>query len=408
MGAPIRPDLLAFGATVRRLRRSRGWNTGELARRAGCKHGSSVTYWEAGRNEPTDTVLVGLARALGVPVKELAGLLPRYQMDGSTIGQRMVLARWDLGLTVDELAERTGVKAAHLRHYELDQSIPVHHAGALEGALGPLAIERVVETRPKTLRYMGKKTTGSLLPLIPVTDTYVEPYGGSASVLFAREPVEREVYNDLNDDLVNLFRALRTPRRAQLLHERASLTLYSRAEYIEAIRVLEESKDGDERAWALFVLLNQSWNGVERWTAGNWSNGASVRKAWWSRVAWAGGWHERLAAVIVEHGDALDVIRRYDSPTTTFYLDPPYVRSARRAKQHLYRKESTNVHHIELVKLILTVQGAVVLSGYAHPLYEPLEAAGWERTDIVMRGRTESVWRNPHCVQLTERKELAS
>ncbi|MEN6370375.1 MAG: DNA adenine methylase, partial [Armatimonadota bacterium] len=124
--------------------------------------------------------------------------------------------------------------------------------------------------------------------------------------------------------------------------------------------------------------------------------------------------HERLMRVQVEHSDFRGVIKRFDTPETLFYCDPPYIPETR--KSGGYRHEMTAEDHQELVEILLSIQGKVVLSGYNHPIYGPLEAAGWTRTDfqtscaaagrtratgiqgagaaLRMQPRTESVWVN--------------
>jgi DNA adenine methylase len=122
--------------------------------------------------------------------------------------------------------------------------------------------------------------------------------------------------------------------------------------------------------------------------------------------------------------DALECIRYWDTPDAVLYVDPPYVPDTW-ASHGVYAHEPDAAHHEELVGVLLSVQGAVVLSGYRSELYEPLEAAGWERMDRRtaahsagrgrsaphLRGagaataavpRTESVWRNPKAVELTQ------
>ena len=73
--------------------------------------------------------------------------------------------------------------------------------------------------------------TSKLLPFIPDHITYVEVYGGGASLLFAKPPSKVEVYNDLNYDLVNLFRVIRDPSKFEKLQTMLSLTPYSRWEW---------------------------------------------------------------------------------------------------------------------------------------------------------------------------------
>jgi DNA adenine methylase len=111
--------------------------------------------------------------------------------------------------------------------------------------------------------YGGKgNMVAKLLPLIPETHLYCEPYGGAGSLLFAREPAPVEVYNDLCGGLVNLFRTLQDPRRFKRLQHRLHHTLYSREEFCLALDTLKDPvASPDDRAWAFFVAQNQGFSG---------------------------------------------------------------------------------------------------------------------------------------------------
>lgn len=111
------------------------------------------------------------------------------------------------------------------------------------------------------------------------------------------------------------------------------------------------------------------------------------------------------------------MIKTYDTVETLFYCDPPYVLETRKSGK--YKHEMSLDDHRELVALLLKVKGKVILSGYRHPVYEPLEQAGWQRRDyetacyaaartratgiqskraaLKMQPRTESVWVSPTC-----------
>ena len=107
----------------------------------------------------------------------------------------------------------------------------------------------------------------------------------------------------------------------------------------------------------------------------------------------------------------MEVIEIWDSPETTFYLDPPYVLETRGNRAY-YAYEQPIEHHEALVGLLLPIKGCVVLSGYEHPVYEPLSEDGWVvdaySKAAVMQvaqscetkvGRVEVVYRNPRCLQ---------
>jgi len=113
---------------------------------------------------------------------------------------------------------------------------------------------------------------------------------------------------------------------------------------------------------------------------------------------------ERLRGVQIECLDALEVLVRYDSPETLFYLDPPYVSSTRsRWKKKAYSREMTDCDHRGLAATVLDLQGMVVLSGYRCPLYDELYGA-WQRVTREARTNshygpaTESLWLSPNAI----------
>lgn len=247
-----------------------------------------------------------------------------------------------------------------------------------------------------------------LLPLIPPHRTYVEPFGGGGSLLIAHEPSPVEVYNDLNSGLVNFFRVLRDPDRFGEFERKAQLTPYAREEFDLFRKNWAEADDPVERAYRWFAVARMSFAG----SFGNgWSfavtkssRGMACRvSAWLSVVDMLPAISERLLRVQVEQKDALDVISTYDSEETFFYLDPPYVHSTRKSGGYLH--ELDDEQHRRLVRLLLTVKGKVLLSGYASPIYEELERAGWRRKDWKVccksggdtkekQARVETVWFN--------------
>lgn len=270
-----------------------------------------------------------------------------------------------------------------------------------------------------------------LLPLIPHTKIYVEAYGGAGNLLLARERSDIEVYNDLNNKLVNLMRALQDADRAQILRQRLLYTLYSKEEFSRAIEILrEKDPKPDELAWAFYVGQNQGFGGVTPTTVGHWGRKFTGKLGCWiSAIDLIPAWHHRLMHVYIDSRDAIELVKYWDSPDTTFYLDPPYVTGTRRDAK-VYEIEATDDHHARLVETILKCQGAVVLSGYGHEIYAPLEAAGWERREFrstcsaagrtrtsglqgkgaatAKQPRVEVVWRNPRAVALCAAAEKAA
>src|SRR5437773_8222857 len=83
---------------------------------------------------------------------------------------------------------------------------------------------------------------------------------------------------------------------------------------------------------------------------------------------------ERLLRVQIENRPAVDVVHLYDSPTTLFYCDPPYVHSTR-GDSKAYRHEMTDEQHRELAELLNSVQGQIALSNYDCKLLDELYPA---------------------------------
>jgi DNA adenine methylase len=224
--------------------------------------------------------------------------------------------------------------------------------------------------------------TKKLLQFIPRHHTYVEVFGGSASILLAKPPSPVEVYNDVDGDLVNLFRVIRDPEKFKEFHRQVSLIPYSREEF-KYYRKLEPKND-IERAVKTFVLFRQSMNGINScW-------GYTIKESWRGMAGPVSEYlsiidelpliHQRLFKVQIENDDFRKVIPRYDYEDAFFYNDPPYIPETRR--QGKYEYEMTLEDHKDLVELLLSIKGSAMLSCYYHPIYEPLVKAGWQRKDF--------------------------
>jgi len=229
---------------------------------------------------------------------------------------------------------------------------------------------------------------GKILPVLTKYPhkRYVEPFGGGASILIAKPPVEVEIYNDLDSGLVNFFKVLADEKQFQRFYRRVALLPYSRELHKECLNTWQDTDDPVEKAARWFIIARQSFGG--QWGGGWGSVVTSSRSrgmidtcaAWLSAIEHLPQVHARLQRVQIEHADFRDILRRYDTPETLFYCDPPYVEGTRKAGK--YSIEMTNDDHRDFVQLLLNLQGHAVVSGYAHEIYQPLEDAGWERIDF--------------------------
>lgn len=234
-----------------------------------------------------------------------------------------------------------------------------------------------------------------LLPLIPRHRIYVEPFGGGASLLFAKPPSKVEVYNDLDSGLVNFFRVLRDKKSFKRFCEYVALTPYAREEYYDCVKTWESEKDPVIRAAKWFTIARMSFGGKfgKSWgfIVNRTSNGMAGSVAGWLKtIERLPEIVERLQRVQIDHLHALEVIGRYDTEETFFYLDPPYVPETRKSGK--YAVEMSVKDHEVLVETLLQIKGMALLSGYRHEVYRPLEEAGWQvkqwKTTCSAAGRT--------------------
>ena len=250
------------------------------------------------------------------------------------------------------------------------------------------------------LRYPGAKwrVAGFILQHMPRHHSYLEPFFGSGAVLFRKTPAPIETVNDINCDVVNLFRIVR--EQADTLAEYIAGIPYARQVYEEALYVNESTSDL-ERAVRFLVMAWQSYGACMDGKNCGWKKDVVGREASyavrnWNRLpSWIVAAQERLKQVQIENQDAFQLIRQFNSPKVLIYCDPPYMLSTRSCKTS-YRHELDDSAHEELLYLLNKHSGIVMLSGYANELYDML-LRDWVRYDIdtvITSGskRMESLW----------------
>ncbi len=262
------------------------------------------------------------------------------------------------------------------------------------------------------LRYHGSKWVLAkwIIGHFPRHECYVEPYGGGAAVLLQKPRSWLEVYNDKDDQVVNFFRVLR--ERPSDLVRAIELTPYAKTEWEMAFI---NDPDPVERARRFYVRAYMSIAGATaQWNTG-WRRQKVISKVngkkkmtpaslSFMKVEHLYAVANRFRGVQIECDDALAVIKRYDSPETLFYLDPPYPSSTRgRWSKHAYTYEMTDEQHRELCNTLHNIAGMAVISGYQCELYDELYA-DWRRIDKQARVNgpghaTESLWLSPSAVE---------
>lgn len=271
--------------------------------------------------------------------------------------------------------------------------------------------------------YYGSKgrLASRIVDLMPRHRVYVEPFAGSAAVLFAKTPAPVEIVNDLDRNVITFFRVLRT-READLARA-LRLTPYAREEYAAA-DLADETIDDLERARRFFIRATQGHNAAGAGGRAGWSNGIRAKHtdatATTNIVDRLFALADRLRAVVIEHRDAAELITAHDAPDTVFYLDPPYLSETRRSGRDYAHEADSEAFHRGLAAVLHAAHGTVLLSGYPSALYDDLYA-GWDRIAVSVhrattntRGRTgvergtEIVWCNQALGRQTSLFEEAS
>jgi DNA adenine methylase len=261
------------------------------------------------------------------------------------------------------------------------------------------------------VRYHGGKWNLApwLLSFFPEHRVYVEAFGGGASVLLRKERSYAEIYNDLDSEIVNVFRVARD--HGKELQERLALTPFSRDEFKLAY---EQTTDQMERARRTIVrsFMGFGSNSIQRasgFRANSSRSGTTPAHDWANYGDLFGNLVDRLRGLVIENRDASDVMAAHDGAETLFYVDPPYT-FITRDKGSDYRHELTDEDHRALAAKLRGLQGFVILSGYPCELYDSELYADWARYERPhfadgARERTEVVWLNAACADALAERE---
>lgn len=235
---------------------------------------------------------------------------------------------------------------------------------------------------------------------LPQHRVFVEPFGGAASVLLQKPRSYAEIYNDLDGELVNLFRVARD--RGDELHRVLRLTPFARAEFVSSYAQTDDPVEQARRTVvrSFMGFGSNSHNQPTGFRANSNRSGTTPARDWRNYPDALHALIDRLRGVCIENRDAAVVMQAHDGEQTVHYVDPPYV-AATRDKGGDYRHEMTDADHEALAEILHRLRGAVVLSGYASRLYDDLYR-GWHRIERASladgaRPRTEVLWLSPRC-----------
>jgi DNA adenine methylase len=254
--------------------------------------------------------------------------------------------------------------------------------------------------RRPAVRYHGGKW--KLAPWIighfPPHRVYVEPFGGGASVLLRKPRCYAEVYNDLDGEIVNLFRVLRDQGPA--LVNAIYLTPFSRVEFQDSY---QPSDDPVEQARRTVIRSFMGFGSAGACGANTGFRSNSNRSGTAPAHDWANypselpAIIERLRGVVIENRNAAQVMATHDGGETLHYVDPPYLPETR-DRGNDYKHEMSELEHLEMLDALKALRGAVVLSGYESAIYDAA-LDGWTKVTRSAHAdgaqdRVEVLWLN--------------
>ena len=202
-----------------------------------------------------------------------------------------------------------------------------------------------------------RRLADRIIPQFPPHKCYVEVFAGGAALYFMRPPAEVEVINDVNGELVNLYRVVKN-------HLEEFVRQFNALSSRDVFKWLQQTPPHTltdiQRAARFFYLQQQAFGGkVEGQTWGTATTAPPVNLLRIEENLSAA--HLRLTGAYIENLDWYECMERYDRPYTLFYLDPPYWETAS------YGVDFQFEQYEKMAELMSRLKGKAILSLNDHP-----------------------------------------
>jgi DNA adenine methylase len=210
--------------------------------------------------------------------------------------------------------------------------------------------------------WMGGKSrlASSIIPLFPAHSCYVEVFAGAGGIFFAKSPSQVEVLNDINGEIVNLYRVVK--HHLEELYKQFKWVLVSRDQWSWLRDTPPETLTDVQRAARFLYLQKLAFGGK---ATGQTFGTAATTRPKFNLLTLENDLvdaHARLSQVTLEQGDWAKMFERYDRPDTLFYCDPPYYETAG------YGTEFGVDQYEQMARLGRECKGKVVISLNDHPV----------------------------------------
>lgn len=208
------------------------------------------------------------------------------------------------------------------------------------------------------LSYFGGKSllAGKLVPKFPEHACYCEVFAGAAWILFNKEESKVEIINDINTDLVTLYRVVQNHLEEFMRY--LKWVLISRDEFGRHKIENPDTLTDIQRAVRFYYLLK---NGYSSKIPNPSFSINTTRHANFNLLRIEeelSAAHLRLSRVYIENRPYGDVLTRFDKPHTFFYLDPPYYNHEKDYGKGIFKKEDFD----NLALVLKNIQGKFMMS----------------------------------------------
>ena len=251
----------------------------------------------------------------------------------------------------------------------------------------------------RSFRYFGSKLNelSFIFPLFPEERGLhlVDVFGGSA-VVTLNAPFKWRTYNDLDEGLYCFFKILRDS--PEELAEAINLSPHCRQDWQNAWRGNRNGLSELEKARRTYVRFSQSHNGIGRTWGYEVCKNTSVPV---NRVKQLKRAAQMLEGVSIDNRPAIELMRAYAHENVFLYLDPPYVRTARRDLSKGFQHEMTDEEHLAMLEVAKGHPGPVMISGMESALYDD-ELVNWRRVDSKPRVTYAGAKRGNKCPERVE------
>lgn len=210
--------------------------------------------------------------------------------------------------------------------------------------------------------WMGgkRRLADKLIPLFPAHDCYVEPFAGGAALFHIKEPSKVEVLNDINGELVNLYRVIQHHLEEFVRQFKWAISSRQVFEWEKAKQ--PQTLTDIQRAARFYYLIKLSFGAkVEGQTYGT-ATTAPPKLNLLRIEEDLSQAHLRLAKCNIENLDWITCINKYDRPHTLFYIDPPYYETAG------YGVEFPLEQYEKMADVIGSIKGKAIISVNDHPM----------------------------------------